>query len=657
MPGADGDNWFHLEGDLTAATTLADAPSFPADLGLRLPPATGVAEKSVFTLSVSVAGPVTAAPMALRLQVGGGTVAYTDGPGDWIVDFSRGPAQNFSRRIESDGRATALTVTLLPPDQPAAQSSAVFFDDIAWQQPVRLSLNGQGAAFRGVAGTWRYQVSGAPAGAWLYDVSDPRRPQTLATAAVANFEFQDGPTAHAYVVAGEGTLHTPRLQAHRAVAWGKGADAVYIAPQIFHAALQPLVELRTRQGYQVQVVDVQDIFDAWSYGAMDPQAIRNFLRYAVSAWQPSPISAVLVGDGTWDPRNYLATGNPTHIPPYLADVDPWLRVTACEFCYAQLDFDDPLDDSLIDIWLGRFPVADAVELAAVVDKIVRYESAVDPAAPWRSLSVQMADDYVESPDGALDRAGNFWKLVESVIKQQPSLLTIARVYYNVTVDPAVLDPATRQWYEAVRPWLQTSESAAQAAARGALSAGAGLVTFTGHANHWQWARMGPVSGYDHRLFGLLDVGGLTNRDAPFIGLAMTCYSSQFAIPEQTTHTTLDERLFLHPNGGAVAMWGPAGLSIAYGHDILQTGFYRALWRAKPLQAKLGALTQSGYNAIVLDTPCCQDVARTFVLMGDPLTPARVQPLAGVYLPWISAARAAGEPAFRLRLPWVTTSRP
>ncbi len=674
IPGADGDNWFHLRGNLTPSTTSANAPSFQANLGVRLPLAENAPLPSVFTLAVTAAetNDTTQTQVPHRLQLGGGSVAYTDGNADWIVDFGQGKVQNFSRRIETGGRTAALAVKLLP----NANGSAVFFDEIRWEQPVRLALGGKGAAFRGVAGTWRYQVGGAPENAWLYDVTDPLRPQVLTSPSAAETSdplylpllsapmqvdaaaesqteliFEDGPDVHDYLVAGAGTLHRPRLEVHNPVTFSGGAHAVYIAPRLFHDALQPLVAHRTAQGYQVKVVDVQAIYDAWSYGFVDPTAIRNFLRYAVSAWSPSPVSAVLVGDGTYDPLNYLGFDNPNHIPPYLADVDPWIGVTACENCYAQLDGDDPLTGDgqrvppaagpafLIDIWIGRLPVADTGELENVVDKIVRYETDRNVVASWRNRSIQISDDYIiQLEDGRIvtDDAGNFWQFIEGIIELQPARIDTARVYYNTRVDPAVLSPDLRDWYERVLPWLEANQSAAQAKTLNTLAGGAGLATFTGHSNHWQWARMGDTAGYDYRLFGLTDVDLLANRDRLFIGLSMTCYTAQFTIPA-AYHGTLDERLVLHPGGGAVAMWGPSGLSVATGHDALQVGFYRALWKAPPLRGTLGALTQAGYNHVVLDKSCCQDVARTFLLLGDPLTPARVRPLDILHLPQVNGS--------------------
>jgi hypothetical protein len=133
------------------------------------------------------------------------------------------------------------------------------------------------------------------------------------------------------------------------------------------------------------------------------------------------------------------------------------------------------------------------------------------------------------------------------------------------------------------------------------------------------------------LLGLYDVDALTNGEKLPIVLEMTCLTSAFQQPAYSG-TTIDERLVLHPNGGAIATWGPTGLGIAHGHDVLQRGFYRALWAAPPGTATVGELTLAGYQELFLRGSCCQDTLRTFALLGDPLTRARVQPLSQGWVP-------------------------
>jgi hypothetical protein len=64
---------------------------------------------------------------------------------------------------------------------------------------------------------------------------------------------------------------------------------------------------------------------------------------------------------------------------------------------------------------------------------------------------------------------------------------------------------------------------------------------------------------------------------------------------------------------------------------LQKGFHTLLWKSPPLQAKLGALVQAGYKE-VFHTGTNLDVTKTFAMMGDPLTYARVNAINTMYMP-------------------------
>ena len=666
--GADGDHWFHLEAwvDASMRGDSEKLPTFQAKLNPRLPLAPGKAQPSTFTLTGTARdarrkdpnnGILDPSQVPHEVQLKLGSIAQSH---MWTVDFSDFPVQNWTQDITSTARTDQLDVTLI-----AGQvSNDVLFDTIHWQQLVTLDFRNKGARFTGVPDLWQYRLTNLPVGGVLYDVTDPTTPVVLHTleqveersrvylptvhattslvqiAAMpvqneegVTYTFEDGPEARDYIVSGEGTMHTPLLVAHSPVDLTDGkADALYIAPSHFHAALEPLVAHRVSQGYTVQVVDVQDIYDGWSFGRVKPGAIRDFLRFAAENWDRAPLSVVLVGDGTRDPLDYLSYGNNDWIPPYMANVDPWLGETACENCYAQLDGDDPLAEGafLTDIWLGRFPVATVEELQTVVDKIIGYETADDALSPWRRTFAQLADDYIH-PDGQKDPAGNFTYSTEGMVGLQPERTTTLRNYYNAPYDTSNLDIETKEWMDSIQPWIEADSRKALQKSIDLMNSGIGLVTFTGHSHHWKWATTDP-NDPDGRLFGLWDVLQLTNRDNLFIALSMTCYTSQFTIPAEF-HFTLDEHLFLHPDGGAAAVWGPAGLSVAHGHDALQAGFYRTLWQAKPMSAPMGSVVQGGYVEVVTRSTCCQDVTRTFLLLGDPLTRVRVRPLDTAFLPY------------------------
>ncbi|NJN67912.1 MAG: hypothetical protein HC884_14985 [Chloroflexaceae bacterium] len=598
LPGADGDHWFAA--DMRTGPGL-EAASVTIPLTPTLPLATGTA---VFTLTGSsyLSGTYT-----MTVQVGASLRSGSwHGIGDWSQTF-----------ILPSATQTNVQVRLEPGKLPLGTN----LDRLSWERPVRLATGGQGARFAGAAGIWRYQVTEVISTTALYDISNAQAPtRLLASLSGSVMTFEDGSQPHRYLLTGAGTLHAPELSPHAPVDWSSplSATVLYLAPGAFHAALEPLVALRQSQGHAVAVVDIQDIYDAWSYGQVSPDAIRSFLRYAAATWNPAPIAVTLVGDGTSDPLNYLYYANPNHIPPYLAVVDPWLGETACENCYVQLDGNTPLDDPLPDLVIGRLSVQHADELATVVAKIVGYESS-NLRAIWRSRAVYVADNFREA-SGETDTAGDFAAIADQGVAMQPQGVGISRVYYDPS--PSHVGVA----------WREPDPVQAHQRTFDALNWGAGTVTYVGHSHYWQWA----VTDADDELSYLLsinDVGRLTNGERLPVVLEMTCLTAAFQHPSRSG-TTLDERLLLHPGGGAVAAWGSAGLGVAHGHDTLQRGFHQALWKTLPNPASVGFLALAGYTAIFTQGTCCQDVLRTYTLLGDPLMPVWVFAAEQVYLPLV-----------------------
>lgn len=327
LAGADNDNWF--QANLRAETANA---SFVITFTPQLPLNNALPTRLSLNVTPYTIGPYgSLIPHRLQFSAGGyNSTANLNVPFTGIRPFA-----NEVLPISLDQATTVWTITLLK----ETTKRAIMIDAIDYLLPVQLNFGGKGATIQGVDETWRYQFSNTPTnvtgGRALYDITDPAAVSRLNIPNGANFEIQDGPSARRYLLTGTGTLFTPIIQAHKAVnLGGKGAaHAIYIAPANLHSALQPLIDLRKSQGYQVRVIDVQAIYDSWSYGMVDAEAIRSFLRFAVGNWSPSPISAVLVGDTTWDPHDYWGYGNPNLIPPYIANVDPWLKYVPCDSCY------------------------------------------------------------------------------------------------------------------------------------------------------------------------------------------------------------------------------------------------------------------------------------------------------------------------------------
>lgn len=594
QPGPDGDHWFATK---LSNNSAQGEPTWRVSLPATMPIATGTA---IITITGSA---YTDNTHQLDVQMGVVTDTATwDSDRNWEHTFT----------LETTGE-TAIDITVA-----STQQDTLAIDSITWELPVHLEAQkNRKETFFSIKPNeaTTYEVAHVPTGSLLYDITNPIAPQrVIATASNENtvlFEHTAS-TQHTYTLANTAAMHTPQVRKHTPVDMTEplNADALYIAPSDFHATLTPLVQHRQTQGYAVAVVDVQALYDNWSYGLVSPEAIRSFLRYAATTWNPTPLAVTLVGDGTYDPHNYMQFDNPTIIPPYMAMVDLWLGETACETCYVQLDSEDPLDDVLPDLSIGRLPVKNTAELAGVVAKIVAYETAQDNEA-WRSRAVFIADNYHLSPDET-DGAGNFPALAEASVALQPANMQIERVYY---------EPFASAGAGAERTWFESDAMQAHRKTLDVLSAGAGLVTFVGHGFYWQWGDTDSTDSSAY-LLGLYDVDRLTNSMQLPIVLTMACLTSAFQHPSHSG-TSINERFMLHPDGGAVAVWGATGMGLAAWHDRLQEGFYGALWNEAGNMHVLGTLTLAGYSNLFQHNALAHHEIGTFALFGDPLTPARI----------------------------------
>jgi hypothetical protein len=595
QPGPDGDHFFSADMRVQGSRKGEPPPS-PAAITITvattLPRADGPA-----TLTIG-GGSVSAKPHTLRVSFGNAAQTH-QWPG----------LDAWQTQLAFPGRADAALIELLPIAQPDGShlADSILLDGVAWELPVALELGGQGARFVGQAGRAAYKLAGLPAGAVVFDVSDPARPARIAFAG-DSFE-DDGPAPRPYVVTGPGTLHAPAIVAHGPSDLSRplDAEALYIAPGALIEALGPLLEHRRAQGLRVAAVSTEAIYDAWSGGELDPEAIRGFLRYAAETWAVAPTSVTLVGDGSSDPRDYLGHGNPTLVPPYLATTDPWLGETACESCYGRLDGADPLVDGLPDLAVGRIPAKSVAELTALVTKILAYERSQTPGL-WRASVAFVADNP--------DLSGNFPAAAEASIALQPDGVRIGRAYYDPAAAPG-------------DPYREANPLRALARSMGSFDAGAAVLHYIGHGQQFQWAYTAPpppeppgAPTDKQYLLGLYGVDELRNGPWLPVVLSMTCLTGAFQFPT-FSGTVIDERLVARPDGGAIATWSSTGLGVLYGHEALQRGFYRALWAA-PGRANLGALTLAGQLELFSSEACCQESISTFALLGDPLTVPRVE---------------------------------
>jgi hypothetical protein len=139
------------------------------------------------------------------------------------------------------------------------------------------------------------------------------------------------------------------------------ADYLLIAPRRFLDEAKPLLDLRVRQGLLPRAVAVEQVFDDFGFGETRPQALQDFISYAYHYWSSPRLRYVLlVGDATFDFKDYLQLGIVNQVPPLIVPTSYiW---TVSDPTLAAVNGGDILPD----VAIGRLPAANEGEVQTMV---------------------------------------------------------------------------------------------------------------------------------------------------------------------------------------------------------------------------------------------------------------------------------------------------
>jgi hypothetical protein len=302
------------------------------------------------------------------------------------------------------------------------------------------------------------------------------------------------------------------------------------------------------------------VFDEFSYGAHTPQAITDFLVRARGNWTKAPRYLLLLGAGTFDPRNYSGGSKADLVPTKLVDT-VFLEAGSDD---SLADFDN---DGIAEIPVGRLPAATVAEANLMLGKIISFSPANVPQS-----AVMVADTQ-----------GTYFFNFEQANNDLIPLLTpnmqanVQKVYRN----------------------QQPSDDAARALIKSAINSGAALVNYSGHGNVDVWTGA--------PIFSASDALALTNGNRLPLVVVMDCLNGYFVAPNIDC---LSEALMKAPNGGAVASFSSSGLTIPIGQHAMGQQLFNLLYTGAPMA--LGDATRQA-KAATTDI----DVRRTWILFGDP----------------------------------------
>jgi hypothetical protein len=341
----------------------------------------------------------------------------------------------------------------------------------------------------------------------------------------------------------------------------------YSAPD-FMAAAESWANYRRSAaggGFTVKVVDVADIYDEFNYGVLSSTAVKDFLNYASHSWQPAPQYVLLLGDASYDPRNYEGFGYWDLVP------------SKTFFCF---DGEAPTDEALGDfnsdgvaeLAIGRIPARTAGAITTVFNKTTGFET---PAMQSFSRGALFASDVFDPS------AGDFEAMSHALRDELPASM------------PSV--------------FVSRADAGAQTTLVNEMNTGKYIINYSGHGSTGLWAASS--------FFGINNVSQLTNANNQSIFTMLTCLNGYFINPRNESFDSLAESLLKSQSGGAVATWASTGKTIAGIQLIMGTRFYNQV-NAGNIK-RIGDLIRDAKGTIA-----GSDVGYSWALLGDPMLQVR-----------------------------------
>lgn len=334
---------------------------------------------------------------------------------------------------------------------------------------------------------------------------------------------------------------------------GNRADLLLITHNTLAAQFSPLVALRRSQGWRVETVDIEDVYDEISFGHKTASGLSDFLAFTATFWNGKPKYVLLGGDASYDPRNYTNSGNSDLVPTRL--VDAGTLETASDD--ALVDFDG---DGLPDLTVGRLPARTPAEAQRMVERLVNYDKAA-----ISKETVLVADQNI---------GYNFESLISGLQAQVPIGQTATTILRS-----------------------QNNDTTTHANLMAALNRGPRLANYFGHGSFDLW---------NGDILTVADAAALQNGNKHSVYLMMTCLTGYFLEPGAES---LAEALLKNTGGGAIAVWAGTGYTEPDPQEVMNKSVFPNLFKPGQL---LGDVLRQAKSAT-----SDRDTRLTWIFFGDP----------------------------------------
>ena len=362
-------------------------------------------------------------------------------------------------------------------------------------------------------------------------------------------------------------------------------------PDFMESAIQLAEHRANLNGITVSLVAIEQVYNEFSSGRIDPTAIRDFARMLYER-NDRLRYLLLFGDGSFDNRDVYELGS-DFIPVYHKESYNPVEAYPSDDYYGLLygtDENDPLKGDLT-IAVGRIPVQTPEQAASSVEKIIHYDSSDKTLGDWRNRLVFVGDD--NDGLGDIDHYKDADDIAEDVQEASP----------YVNLEKIYLDAFPQESTPGGERIPQATERLNKSVFKGALA-----ITYLGHGGSKGWAQ--------ERVLNISDITSWDNYDQMPIFVTATCSFTGYDDPD---FTTAGEESFLSSKGGVIALMTTtravyANSNVKMTRNAMDYLFSRD--NGEPLS--IGEAFRRGKNDVSGNFNI--NNSRKFTLIGDPSMP-------------------------------------
>jgi len=315
-------------------------------------------------------------------------------------------------------------------------------------------------------------------------------------------------------------------------------EAIIITPAQFWEKSKELADVHIQyDGLNVMVVNIDDIYDEFSWGLTDVVAVRYFLKYGFDYYAIIPERklsyVVLAGDGTNDFRGYEpGSEEKNKILPFINGTN------SSDDYFVYFGISKP------SLMIGRFPGYTDSQMGVMIDKTVDYITQPNYGY-WRNRVILCADDFLNDKNGQVYN----WEITNTTnaedcarfIENNVELVEVYGIRYP-------LDEFKKR-PEANKDLIKK------------INEGAAVFYYIGHGGY-------DVMGDEDYFRASRDIGKLNNADMLTFFVAASCAIGYF--DSNTIECTVERFLYTKDRGAVAAFastrkggYGPCTMIVNY----------------------------------------------------------------------------------------------